>query len=281
MIKDIDNKEFEEIIQSVSQKYGEDISLFDRFFVLKAIEKRVTKKDQNSYLSYLQTILDNPGEAQKFLSSLNINYSEFFRNSLTFSLLGKLILPFVLSKKEKTGDDGIRIWSASCAAGQEAFSIAMLLDELLSDKAKNLKYHIFATDKNEKLIRFAKRGSYDFEDVKKVTLNHITKYFKKENDRYVITGKLKENINFSVYNLLDEKTSCPPESIYGDFDIIFCCNILFYYNSIIQKVIIDKITECLPVGGYFVTGEAEKSIIEKINCFTAVTCTDSIFKKIK
>lgn len=281
MNKNKENNAFDKIIPALAERYGKYISLYDKCFVIKSVEKRIRENNLNSPESYLKFIFENSNEAQKFLNSLNITYSEFFRNPLTFSLLRQIIFPLILCEKEKSGNNNIRIWSTGCSAGQEVYSIAIILDELLSDKDKDYKYHIFATDTNEAFIELAKRGSYDFQEVKNTSLNHIIKYFTKDKDRYNIICKFKENINFSVYDLLDENTSCPPESIYGNFDMIICCNLLFYYKSSIQKTIINKIEECLQVGGFFVTGEAEKSIVEKVSCFSPVSYTDSIFKKIK
>ena len=281
MNKNKDSAEFDEIIHSIQKIYGQDISCFDRGFVIKCLEKITAENNLNSPESYLKLVLENSSEAKKFFDSLYITYSEFFRNPLTFALLGRLVFPMILCEKEKLENNSIRIWSAGCAGGQEAYSIAILLDELLTDKGKNYKYHIFATDINRISMDFAKKGSYDFPAVKNVTLNHISRYFTKNKDNYNINSKLKKHIDFSVYDLLDGLTSCPPESIYGEFDLIICSNLLFYYNIDKQREIINKIRECLPEGGYFVTGEAEKYIVEKMSCFSPVSYAGAIFKKIK
>jgi len=270
----------DKIIQMFAEKYGNIISHYDRGFILKCVEKKAIQNCLDSPEAYLNLALNNSDEAQKFLDSLNVNYSEFFRSPITFLSLKHNIFPMILKLKEKSHDKNIRVWSAGCAAGQEVYSIAIILDEILTESFLDFKYHIFATDLNIALIETAKKGLYSFNDVKNVSLDQIFKYFTKYEDGYRVNSRLKENIVFSFYDLYNESTSCPPESIYGEFDLILCSNLIFYYGSSSQKIIIKKIKECLPPGGFLVTGEAEKATIEKESSFLNVKYDIPVFQKV-
>lgn len=123
-----------------------NISLFDEKFLEKSVNKRLDElglSTVDAYLLKLQTDLDEI----KFLNeSLHINYSEFFRNSLTFSYLEQIIIPRLFETKKANNGKEIRIWSAACAAGQESYSIAILFDEYIKKRKTNIWYRIFATD---------------------------------------------------------------------------------------------------------------------------------------
>jgi chemotaxis protein methyltransferase CheR len=281
MNESILKSELDNIIDAAKRACGKDISLYERSFLLKTINKRMASVSASTFEDFAMLISKNPQEAEGFFQSLNINYSEFFRNPLTFAVLEQLVLPSVFGEKQKTGKNQIRIWSAGCAAGQEAYSVAILMDEFQKMKRHSFSYHIFATDISEDALALAQKGSYDFKTVQNVPLKHISNYFDFHDNEYNISQKLKEKIDFSFYDLLDDKTTCPPISIYGEFDLILCSNILFYYRPDVRHTILDKISACLPCGGYLVTGEAENSIVRQTKLFSPVSYSASVFIKTK
>jgi chemotaxis protein methyltransferase CheR len=212
---------------------------------------------------------------------MSIAYSEFFRNQLTFALLEQLILPGILTEIEKNGRGEIRVWSAGCAAGQEAYSIAILLDELSASRNNHaVSFRIFATDRFEPSLEAARQGVYDSAAVRNVRQKHIQKYFTREGDTFRIVDSLKKQVDFSVHDLLDQRLGCPSESIYGDFDLAFCGNLLFYYRPDIRHFILNKMCHCMTPGGYLVTGEAEREIVSQHACFKAIVPPTAVFKKI-
>jgi chemotaxis protein methyltransferase CheR len=281
MSKTTITNELDGISEVAKRAYGRDISIYESSFLLKTIIKRMESLSAGTIDDFAILISKNPQEAECFFQSLNINYSEFFRNPITFAVLERLVIPSILNEKQRTGKNQIRIWSAGCAAGQEAYSIAILMDEFRKIKRHPLLYHIFATDISEDALARAQKGSYDYKAVQNVPLKHISNYFDFHDNAYNIAQKLKEKIDFSFYDLLDYKTTCPPISIYGEFDLILCSNILFYYRPDIRQIILDKISACLPFGGYLVTGEAENSIIREAKLFSPVSYSASVFIKTK
>jgi CheY-like chemotaxis protein len=120
----------EDISRVMQKTYGKDIFPFDESFLLKTVEKRLASTSISSFTSYSDYLSENSAEADALFRALTISYSEFFRNPLTFALIEQLVIPVLLDEKEKSGRSEIRIWSAACAAGQEAYSVAILLDEL-------------------------------------------------------------------------------------------------------------------------------------------------------
>jgi len=195
------------------------------------------------------------------LKSLCNSYSTFFRNPLTFALLYQVILPKIIGEKAINNDPEIRIWSAGCASGQEPYSIAILIDDLLNLKPAEIRYHIFATDNVDSELQTAGLGIYDFDAIKHTPYNFVKKYFIKTGHFYSIRERIKAKVEISHYNLLDAASSAPPASIYGDFDLVMCSNVLFYYKPEIQKMILEKFRKTIRKGGFFITGEAETGIV--------------------
>jgi chemotaxis protein methyltransferase CheR len=256
------NNDLQQVIGLMSGMHKE-ISCYDESFLLKSIEKRLAATSCATIADYYKYLSDHHEETEEFYRSLNITYSEFFRNPLTFDVLEQRVLPALTDKKLESGRSEIRIWSAGCAAGQESYSVAILLDELISARKIPLSFRIFATDISEESLASAKRGVYDAAAVQNVKLKHILSCFESHNGSYSIDGRLKQKIEFSYYDLLDERSTCPSGSIYGDFDIVFCSNLLFYYRPEIWQFILKKVCCALSGGGYLVTGEAERAIVER------------------
>lgn len=270
-----------QIIRCMAEVYFRDISMYDESFLKKSIMKRmsvISVTDPGLYLMYLNS---NPSEVDSFLDSLLIDYSEFFRNPLTFAIIEVIILPALLENKKKTSSSEIRIWSAGCAAGQEAYSVAILLKELAKSRGENISFRIFATDLHERELVSARRGIYEAREMQNLRIKHSLAYFSRDGDCYKIAQCLREGIDFSVYDLLDEHSSCPSASIYGDFDLIICSNVLFYYRPGIRRFILEKLRSCISSEGYFVTGETERAIVEETEAFRAVAPLSAVFQKIR
>lgn len=270
------NKEVNQIINIMDQTYKKEIAMYDKSFLMKSLEKRYALTGSKTAEAYSRYLEENSREADAFLDSLNINYSKFFRNPLTFALLEQWILPSLISLKSGGGE--IRIWSAGCSAGQEAYSIAMLLDKLCKAGGIGVRFRIFATDISEEVLKVAREGLYHKDAVQNVRLNELEKYFTKMGETYRIDSKLRDNIVFSTYDLLDEFSANPPESIYGDFDIVFCSNLLFYYNPQIREGILQKVQKSMAMKGYLVTGEAEKALVNKVDKLQMIAPPAAIFQ---
>ena len=171
------------------------------------------------------------------------------------------------------------MWSSGCAAGQEPYSIAILLDDLIAAGGKTISFRIFATDTSETELTSAREGVFDYGAVQNVRVKHFHKYFSVKGDSCIIVPALKDRIDFSFFDLLDERSACPPASIYGGFDLVICCNLLFYYRPDIRQLILNKLYHALSPGGYFATGEAEREIVAKTGAFRAVAPQAGVFQR--
>jgi chemotaxis protein methyltransferase CheR len=191
------------------------------------------------------------------LDVLTIHVSRFFRDTLTFELIADRILPAVLLEKIRAQDPSLRIWSAGCAMGEEPYSMAILIRELLEKEKVAMNLHLFATDIDTKVLADAAKALYPLASVENIKHRLLMKYFTPEGASFRLIPEIREGVTFSLYDMLDKKHTVPPESVFGNFDLVFCRNLLIYFNSEYQETILTKLHRSLAGNGYLVLGEAE------------------------
>jgi len=265
-----------QIITVMQDAHGRDLSLFDETFLTKSLLRLLEATTLANWPAYADGLMQDYAEAEALYQSLHIDYSEFFRDPLVFALLEQVILPRLA---QQSGQAGLRVWSAGCAAGQEAWSIAILLEEQNAEREQPVPFRIFATDSVEAVLAEAREGIYDAAPMQQLRLKHLGKYFTVTGDRYRISPALKSRVDFSVFDLLAEGTTSPVAAIYGDFDLVFCCNLLFYYRPAVRQRILDRIVRALRPGGYCVTGAAEREIVARQPGLKAVAPPAAVFQK--
>jgi chemotaxis methyl-accepting protein methylase len=264
------------LIAALSRAVNRDLTVYDAAFLATVLEKRLAATGAESSAAYLGRLAADPAEVEVFCRGLNVTYSEFFRNPLTFALLEAIVLPGLAQEKARSRHPEIRVWSAGCAGGQEAYSIAILLDELAA------ACRIFASDIVAAELVAARQGVYGAAAMQNVRLRHLRKYFTGGDGGaavFTVIPQLRERVDFSCYDLRDARSTCPPASIYGEFDLIFCSNLLFYYRPDVRQAILAKLQGCLAPSGYLVTGEVERLMVEQAGGFVPVAPPAAVFRR--
>ena len=270
----------DEITRVMNRVHGLDISGYEASFLARTLERRLTASGCGTPAIYLaERLFSDRSEARALHDALRVGYSAFFRDPLTFALLEQRVLPDIIESAKKIGRKGLRIWSAGCAAGQEAWSIAMLLDEPAVSGNRRPAYRILATDIFEPDLALARAGVYSGAEVGYVRLRHLAACFDRQGDRYAEDAPVRERVEFAAYDLLDTATTCPPTSIFGDFDLVLCCNVMIYYDNRLRRRIRDKLLGSLAPGGYLVTGETERSVAASVRGVVEVVSSAPIFQK--
>jgi chemotaxis protein methyltransferase CheR len=267
------------ITKFLLHSHGLDLAKYDESFLSKTIQSRRIETHCTSVEAYCTFLEKNETEGKAFSDSLNISYTEFFRNPLTFAVLERIVLPSIVLKKNSKQNE-IRIWSAACASGQEAYSLAFLMEERINEVKDKLNYRIFVTDQKESQVSKAKEGKYTTPELNNLNLRRVNRWFDYDGDTYQVKQELKNNFDFSVFDLFNERLGCPPASIFGEFDLVICANVMFYYKLEYQKIILNKMSNCLAGGGYLITGEAERDMILRQN-FIEVFPQSAIFQRLE
>lgn len=270
--------EAKEYLLMLEEVFGREILRYDEHFLLKNLRKRQELSGVSGIGGYLELLRSSAREKESFRDALRVSYSSFFRNSLTFEVLRRIVLPKMFMQKNQDKQQELRIWSAACSAGQEAYSLAMICDEQKACNNSHGDYRIFATDSDARQLELARKGKYRAEDVDNVNMKFRGKWLTEHRGIYTVKPELKNFIEFSLFDLFDAEHSSPPESIFGNFKLIFCANLLFYYKDEFRSIIIQKIRSALAADGFVVCGETERDYMESCN-FTEVFPYSAIFKR--
>lgn len=269
--------EIARLIGIVSQINGNDIARYDDAFLLQTVKRRCSVTQTADVSAYLSYLAEHEAECQAFLVSLNNQYTEFFRSELVFAQLEHRFLPPLIEQMPKTRE--FRVWSAGCSTGQEAYSLAILLENVAERKRASFRYRIIATDISEPALCAARKGEYREQAVKNIRHKDLNLYFTPSAGGYTVTERLKKHVSFSMYDLFDPCSVNPQESIFGNFDLVMCSNVLLYYTAASQRLILRKLVNSMIGNGYLVTGEAERSSVGKTAELVAAAPPSPIFKK--
>ena len=273
------NCKIKKILDYLQNQKGFDFSGYRRSLLERRINKRLLATETGNFNEYCTFLTNNQIEADELIDALTINVSQFFRNPLVFEFISEKLLPPMISEKLQRYKKYLRIWSAGCASGEEAYSLAIIFNEFLEKEKLELDLRIFATDIDKKSLKSAEEGLYNFESIKDVRYGLLSKYFIQKNNSFRIVSKIKNMVNFSSYDLLEKNSYAPPESIFGNFDLIFCRNVLIYFNLEYQEKIFEKLHRSLVPKGYLILGEAEMISKRYQRYFTSLGEYLKIFKK--
>lgn len=192
------------------------------------------------------------GVINDIVEGMTTNESTFFRDTKPFDQFKSVLLPQFM--KARSAQKKIRIWCAACSSGQEPYSLAMILDEMKSTLA-GWKIEIYATDLSKEMIDKAKEGIYtQFEVQRGLPITLLVKYFDQKGDRWQLKPELRQMVQYSTFNLLSDYGSL------GNFDIIFCRNVLIYFEAALKKTILGKLCKVMPPDGTLYLGGAETVI---------------------
>jgi chemotaxis protein methyltransferase CheR len=183
------------------------------------------------------------------IEAMTTNESFFFRDIKPFDQFRNFVLPQMLAARAATKT--IRIWSAACSSGQEPYSLAMILNEEQA-RLQGWKVEIVATDLSREILDKAQAGSYSqFEVQRGLPIQFLVKYFKQAGDRWVIAEAIRSKVSFRSFNLLDD-----PRTL-GRFDIIFCRNVLIYFDRDTKATVLERLAGQLAPDGFLYLGGAE------------------------
>ncbi|MGE5726513.1 MAG: CheR family methyltransferase [Acidobacteriota bacterium] len=238
-------------------------------FLQDRLLRRMRACQTPSFYSYYRLLTSSEGkrEMSVLLENLAIHETSFFRNKAQFDLFHKVIMEELLQRKQERRDCSLRVWSAGCSTGQEPYTIAMLMCDALSyyylrnplpyetPTPKPLvpppwKLEVLASDISYTALRTAQDGVYTDAQMEAVDFAYRLRYFDKLGDKYAVKKAVKDLVRFDFHNL---KTEFLPQRN----DVIFCRNVMIYFDEPEQRRLVDKFYRCLNPEGYLFLGHAE------------------------
>ena len=257
-----------EIKSLVKRIKGIDITGYKDDFLLRRVRARMLALGINSIESYIRYLRNNPSEIDKLLDALSINVSEFFRDPWVWDKVRKILEQLISSKNI------VRIWSAGCSRGEEPYTISIIVNEILSNKKGFKKVTIYATDIDKEAIKEAMEGVYSISALKNVPKHLLYKYFEKVGlTKYRVKDIVKSIVKFKHHDLIKD----PPLLF---MDMIFCRNVLIYFNKELQSKVIKKFHRSLNSRGYLVLGISEYLPEDLRGLFEVYDLKSRIFRKL-
>jgi len=213
----------------------------------------------DEYLFYLE---NHPPEYRKLISTLTIKVSHFFRDPEVFALIEQLILPRIIEAATTSHRAAVRIWCSACACGEEAYSLAILVAELLDKQSPPQQtVTILATDLDCDGLASAAEGIYHEESLRHLPEPLRNRYFRQPASRscqfWQVTPQLRSMVNFVSFDLTNPHRLSPPSGIFSEYDFILCRNMLIYCQHPLKIDILRRFHSCLSPDGYLALGRSE------------------------
>ncbi len=240
--------EFNRLIEYLKQSRGFDFSGYKVSSLMRRIQKRMREIGIEGYSDYIDFLEVHPDEFGPLFDTILINVTEFFRDPLAWEFLAKEVVPRVLA--ERGPERSIRAWSAGCASGEEAYTLAILLAEAMGEEGFRKRAKIYATDADERALSTARQGVYEASHLANVPPDLMPKYFEKLGERHVFRAELRRCLIFGRHDLIQD-------AAISRLDLLLCRNTLMYFNSETQDKILARFHFALNIPGYLFLGKAE------------------------
>lgn len=248
----ISEKEFEKLSDYIKAQYGIHLKDEKRTLVTGRLYNELVKNGFKNYTDYINYILsDKSGEALNTLvNKITTNHTFFMREVEHFFFFKDTVLPFLI-KNVKNKD--LRIWSAGCSSGEEPYTLAMIIDEVLGKEKVWWDSKILATDISSKVLKIAVNGCFGKEELDNISPQWKLNYFKRVDDEsFQVVDKIRNEVIFRRFNLMDETFPFKRK-----FHVIFCRNVMIYFDLETKRRLINKFYNLLEYGGYLFIGHSE------------------------
>ncbi len=243
-----DEKGLQKLFSLLQKHSGVDFGHYKFATINRRIKRRMLLNKLTSLDDYIQFIKDNDLELDNLFQELLINVTSFFREPSAVLFLTEKVLPRLLEKRSEK--EPIRIWVAGCASGEEVYSLAIALTEFLESKSLHIPVQIFGTDLSQTALDKARKGLYSQNDLLDVSSLRISRFFIKTGVTYQITKSIRDMCIFAPHNIFKD----PP---FSKMDLISCCNLLIYLDSVLQDKIFHSFHYALRPTGYLLLGKSE------------------------
>jgi two-component system CheB/CheR fusion protein len=227
---------------------GQDFSNYKPATLRRRVERRLSVNGVTTLAEYARLIRAHPEEATALMKELLISVTNFFRDAVAWQALERRVVPALFEGRH--GGDQVRVWSAGCATGEEAYSLAMLLAERAADVVDAPSIQVFATDLDAEAIARAREGLYAEADVLDLSRERLQRFFARETDGYRVRRELRETVLFAHHNVIKD----PP---FSHLDLVACRNLLIYLNRVVQDRLLETFHFALRPGGYLFLGQSE------------------------
>ncbi|MFD1096279.1 CheR family methyltransferase [Salegentibacter chungangensis] len=265
-----DQSELNKILHFVDEKTGLDFREYKHSTLARRVARRVNVCKCRSLSEYFSFLKSKEGEVEILYREFLIGVTKFFRDEKVWEILKMDVFPKLI--RSKTNGETLKIWDVGCSTGEEAYSLAMLVNEEMEKQDKRLEVKIFATDLAQKHLDIGSKGIYPESIVADVPSDYLVKYFLSKPNNYQVVEKLRSMVIFSKHNIIKN----PP---FSNMDMVACRNLLIYFQPAIQKKAINVLHYSLKQDGVLLLGTSE-SVSSHKDSFSEIDRKWKIYKNI-
>ncbi|MEM9952227.1 MAG: CheR family methyltransferase [Chloroflexota bacterium] len=259
------------ILKYLQKQIDVDFTLYKRPTLVRRLQRRLVVTNCDTLEEYYEYLHQNPNEAHTLYREFLIHVTHFFRDPIAWDILASDVLPKIIN--DKTSSQPIKCWVVGCSSGEEAYTLAILVDEALNASGRNLEVKIFATDIEKEHIDHAAQGTYQDSILSNISQERLDHYFNKVGNEYRINRTLRRSIIFSQHDALKD----PP---FGKMDLVLCRNFLIYLLPEVQERLLNRLHYALNIGGYLFLGSSE-SLNDETNAFAEVNRRWRIYQSLR
>ena len=247
----LSDQDFKRLVTFIKSNYGINLTQ-KRQLIVGRLSNTIISMGFSSFAEYIDHILikKDPKDIELMLNKLTTNYTYFYREGDHFDYFRDEVLPYL---EETKHNRVLSIWSAGCSFGQEPYTLSMILKEQFGNKVPQWDTRILATDISQNALKAAMQGVYDEESLSALPADWKRKYFKKTTEPGVfqVSDALKNNVIFKTFNLMD------PIRFKLKFDVIFCRNVMIYFDQPTKEALVQRFYDATVQGGYLFIGHSE------------------------
>ncbi len=266
---DTEDNAFEELLEQIKASRNIDFRGYKRVSLHRRFLKRMQQIGMEDFKDYARYLEEHSEEYALLFNTILINVTSFFRDPAAWEYLQKEVLTRLLA--DKSPQEPIRIWSAGCASGEEAFTLAMLMAELLGMDAFLQRVKIYGTDIDEDALNVARRAAFSDKSVQDIPNNLLNKYFYKNSEKFIFNPDLRRSVIFGNHDLVRDAPI-------SRLDLLVCRNTLMYFNSDVQKKVLTLFHFALADNGFLFLGKAE-TLLSYSDIFSSMEIKHRIFVK--
>lgn len=246
---------FDHLRTIIRRQAGIDFPDEKKYLLESRVRPRLVACGVSSFEEYVRYLeqTHNPNEITHLLNAVTINETSFFRHPSQFEALGEVLIPEVIRQRQSNGSKTVRFWSAACSAGDEAYSLAILVKERVEPRFPHLEFQIIGTDIDTDALERARAGLYRKRAIRNVPTAYLHKYFKRSEGVFKLHSSIRDMVTFRSLNLTDLQEMRRMK----DFDVIMCANVLIYFSQTKKRQVLKSLHRSIRPGGYLLVGGSE------------------------
>lgn len=261
------------LVVKMSRERGIDLDHYRRTYLERRVSARVRALELHSFRQYIDYLDQDPEEYTRLLDALTINVTEFFRDTPVWDAIRHKAVGPMVEAKRSARSRTIRLWSAGCATGEEPYSLAMLMLDMLGKDASKFLLSVYATDLDAEALKKARAGVYDNDKLARIPPSYQVRFTRRlDESSFEIAPEVRRLVRFAQVNLSER---APVRVI----DLLLCRNVFIYLDRQQQAKVLDVFMSALGKGGYLVLGRSEKLSQQAADALVHVDGKERIYRK--